>query len=592
MGHYGYAYTAKAITDANIGIGGGGGGFDETGGGWPETWPEPPPIGDTEPPIPPGFDEEMPGTGVYAVVVTLDDDPVSTVTGANLALAFTLDGAPSTDWRSFEFKLTFSHEVKAAGSAIWSTTWWVFISATSGASKSYDFDLDVTAANNGETLTVAVEIVDGVVTSGSDTADILETAEIVVALPASVEVDEAFDLTLTAKKSDGTTDTTYDGTPTTLSVAGYDGEAWVSFSSLKMSDGTAIDPAANWVDGVWTGSVKITSEEEREQLRVTANRDGEAAGSDTAEIYNEETTYQGLVDAIYKRQVAVSITGTWDAGNPTEVDRLICTDWNIYEYEIADLIAYVNEVAPEYLDGTYTGGAAVPDMLASTYANGTANISALATLVDAMATTFCNLSTDSERGTNDLGASSSDVSLGEYDEENDCYPVLHEATWGSAYANLDTAMYAISPSFYGCYGRWYECNFVGCLSETCGGEAALWGVHHAAGQAKFTLNGAVSAGITKTARLFVKPIDHSTGEGKSYGTFGESLPAKDTFGSVQETAMGSNTNIVFDWIGHDAMSSGQISGIATYQDFGIQSYSYTQGFKLDGQRFALLDWDF
>ena len=91
---------------------------------------------------------------------------------------------------------------------------------------------------------------------------------------------------------------------------------------------------------------------------------------------------QTLRDAILERQKAWGITTAWDAGDPANREKQISpakTDYTIAEYK-----AYINWIAPKYVDGVYAGGASQPTMLTSSYANSASTCAELLVLVLAM----------------------------------------------------------------------------------------------------------------------------------------------------------------------------------------------------------------
>lgn len=86
------------------------------------------------------------------------------------------------------------------------------------------------------------------------------------------------------------------------------------------------------------------------------------------------TTVSTICDCILERQKAANVYYTgWTTCPGT--------------YTLTQLKAYVNGMAPSYIDGTYTGGASLPTMLTNTYANAAATEAELLVLVKDMLTT-------------------------------------------------------------------------------------------------------------------------------------------------------------------------------------------------------------
>jgi len=75
-----------------------------------------------------------------------------------------------------------------------------------------------------------------------------------------------------------------------------------------------------------------------------------------------------LAEAILERQKAAGITAAWDSGSPTNAAKQISLTYA--SYTDAHYRAYINQIAPSFLDGTYSGGTDAPSMLTDQYANG------------------------------------------------------------------------------------------------------------------------------------------------------------------------------------------------------------------------------
>lgn len=110
------------------------------------------------------------------------------------------------------------------------------------------------------------------------------------------------------------------------------------------------------------------------------------AFNDDKSVYYSPTapTSNALFNAILERQIASGISTANDPTDKANVTKLI----DVTEaYTIAQLVAYVNAVAVNFVDGAYTGGATEPTMFTSSYANSANNIFALFTLVKALQVT-------------------------------------------------------------------------------------------------------------------------------------------------------------------------------------------------------------
>lgn len=93
------------------------------------------------------------------------------------------------------------------------------------------------------------------------------------------------------------------------------------------------------------------------------------------EYPDDEGLEYACLAGIYERQLAARIDpdyNAWDAGDPTNTANLIGTG---YTYTINQLIAYINAIAPDFVEAGYEGGTGgtpllTPTALTGTYADG------------------------------------------------------------------------------------------------------------------------------------------------------------------------------------------------------------------------------
>lgn len=225
--------------------------------------------------------------------------------------------------------------------------------------------------------------------------DVGANAHFHVELPATVNENEPFTLTITAKDGADNTITDYDPVAdgVVLRLEAYNADGWCVFAGLLDGNGLALDISAGWVDGVWTcETCIITDVSDYAQLRATMVRESVDQGNDTADLVGALS----LVHAIKERQLAYGITTAWDAGSPTNTGKLI-EDTGAYSYSLTQLKAYVNAIAPAYVSGSYTGGADAPTMLGATYADTANSDTELLALVKAMLETKLTVTVASDR---------------------------------------------------------------------------------------------------------------------------------------------------------------------------------------------------
>jgi hypothetical protein len=219
---------------------------------------------------------------------------------------------------------------------------------------------------------------------GSATADIDEfgLGSIAVALPASIEINTPFTMTLTARLNGGATKTDYDGAGAGLKYEAklYGSAEYSAGPTATLADGSAIDLATGWVNGVWSASVKAAgfSPGDWWQYKVTSLINDVDSLYDEAYMDIEAPTT--LNKAIQERCLAVGADAPDLAGT----------------YTFEQLQAYVNGACSrpqQYLaDNAWNGGVTTyPDYLDNTYANGAATKEDLWPLVLAMQRTACDL---------------------------------------------------------------------------------------------------------------------------------------------------------------------------------------------------------
>jgi hypothetical protein len=225
-------------------------------------------------------------------------------------------------------------------------------------------------------------------------------------------------------------------------------------------------------------------------------------------------------------------------------------------YTLTQMKAYVNAMAPVYVDGTYTGGASAPATLPSTYANAATTEDDLIALVADMVTTVWG----------DGGIFGSMSYKARY---------IHQGSGYSAVSNA--AAYALAQSDYQQTG--YSAS--GSAAPTVIKYTEDYGTYNAllySQTLKGHLSGAVSDSTTSTARWFMKS--------KAYGarTFhkqGFTIPDQNNWGVIQEfvPTIVSNTITSPQLLPTDMPSSTGPDG------------SPGAGFLLDDS-IVLFDWDF
>ena len=163
---------------------------------------------------------------------------------------------------------------------------------------------------------------------------------------------------------------------------------------------------------------------------------------------------ESLQEAIKERQQATGITTAWDSEDPTNTAKLIA-DWeDKSDYDLDEYKAYVNAIAEDYVDGTYTGGASEPTMLTATYANTATDCDELLALVqDMMCTTIDSASDTNEAEYQSVGwdadwdtaksdATSTFPDYTNNDPVQDYRPGAHTAAWknGGKYDTRSVAL--------------------------------------------------------------------------------------------------------------------------------------------------------
>ena len=207
---------------------------------------------------------------------------------------------------------------------------------------------------------VVLRVYQGADLLGSLMVPLRDDVVIDITVPAEVMVNEVFTLTLTARDSGFPMLGRYAGK--NLVLTGLSGMVPLAELLDALTD-QAPDFASWWVDGVWTREVYITAV--CSDFWIRAFDGGVEVEAELVEVISEE---DALLLDLRERQMA---TG-----------RRI---WLLSEtHTFAQYQTEVNALAPHFVEGIYSAGAARPTMQANTVANGAGLIGDLIPLVRAM----------------------------------------------------------------------------------------------------------------------------------------------------------------------------------------------------------------
>lgn len=379
---------------------------------------------------------------VYINTLMLDMTVDATATiGSPVAFSFTVenqDGSDASGLNGCSVLVAAAvngdvRQVKLTAEGEYANSASVTIVALGGGEYGYTGNLyvNLTSADQGETLTTLV---------AEATADISDTADSEIqGLKLSLDLTcpvtaESSAFTILVLNDDDTNSAALLGQYILLTAA-----VTGSPRQIKLTEGgewaTSINVTVVALGGGeygYTGALWFNLEESDAGQTLTLTAQNVAI-----DIVMTDTCTVDLTDLAFdirERQWAFGIVDAWSEGDPANVAKLISLD---YTYTLTQYKAYVNALCTgannAFVTSGYTGGASTPTWLASTYANGAADVDELRTLVQAMADTGRAATLQTNTG----------QKLGDVD---DYYEPLDAAAWVSAKGTTQTEFDAATTS--------------------------------------------------------------------------------------------------------------------------------------------------
>jgi hypothetical protein len=229
--------------------------------------------------------------------------------------------------------------------------------------------VDALLADLEDAHTALLEVVQGWEQGRSLSIPLRADVGIEIGAPTMVAVGEPFALTLTARDAEGLLLVRYNGQ--NLTVVGASVEQPLA-AVLDVVTDQPPNFATGWVNGVWTGQVYIGYECSDFGVTATATDTGTVLDMALIEVVSVD---EMLLLDLRERQMAAGRT-VWAVGS---------------EHTLSQYRSEVNALAPSFISGTYSGGAATPTMQANTVGNAAQVMEDLIPVVRAMLVTRHNV---------------------------------------------------------------------------------------------------------------------------------------------------------------------------------------------------------